>query len=304
MKFPGRKWLRDRLLLRVIRHRDDNAVWFWQQRRIRRAVEAAFAASGPLRLDSELSLGGTWPDAQDPMPVLLAACDEAYFDRFGRFLALSSASRSPGTRVHLHIYEPSPDCIARAEALMKRCSGRLTISHEPPGRNPFGDPIRFYFAAARFAIASRMRRTIAAPIMMVDADGLVVRELTPGFAGFEDADAGFILSPENVAPYRKILASAIYLGATAKAEDFFTRLADGIGLALREAGPYHVDQIGIHYALQWCAANDASPRIQNVDMKWSDSDFASDALIWSTRGPRKARFDELLKSFEEVGRDG
>jgi len=35
-------------------------------------------------------------------------------------------------------------------------------------------------------------------------------------------------------------------------------------------------------------------------MRWSDSDFAPDALIWSTRGPRKVRFEELLSTFKDL----
>ena len=297
----SRKWLRDRLPLRILRHRDDNAVWFWQQNRVRRAIERAFEAAAPLELHGRLDLHGGWPDSDDPRPVLLAACDEAYFDQFAQYLALSSVARSALTRVHLHVYEPSPGCVERGGALAARCGGRLTISHEPPGRNAFGRPIRFYYAAARFAVASRLRQAIRAPILMVDADSLVVKDLAPGFERLAGDEAGFIRQFDSAAPYRQILASAIYLGAgSARAIEFFTRLADGIGLAMARAGPYHVDQIGIHYALSWWAGHGRSLRIHGLDMRWSDSAFGPDALIWSTRGPRKSQFERLLASFEDL----
>lgn len=287
------------LPMRILRARHDNAVWFWQQWHVRRAIRGAFARPAPAELDAQLVLEGDWPDADDPRPIVFAACDEGYFDRFGQHLALSSAARSPGTRVHLHLYEPSQDCLRHAASIVERCGGRLTISREGAARNPFGRPMSFYFAAGRFAVGSRMRKTVRAPILMVDADGLVANDLREGFAELKNIAAGFILQPENDALYRKILASAIYLGTgNAEAEQFFTRLADGIGKALAQGGRYHVDQIGIHYALEWCERLGKGSPITGLDLKWSDYRFAPESLIWSTKGARKGRYEELLAEVE------
>ena len=294
------KWVKETWPGRVYRHWHDNAVWPWQQRRVRSAVETALAAPEPLALQRAIDIAGSWPDADDPRPLLFAACDGRYFERFAKYLAISAMVRSPGTRVHLHIYEPGSARFASAEALTGRWPGRLTISHEPADRNPFGTPSKFYFAAGRFPIAARLRETTSAPIMMVDADGLVVRDLSPGFADFAHSTAGFVRQFESVAPYRQILASAIYLGTDEDARDFFTRLGDAIQLSLQDRGRYHVDQIGIHYALEWRRAHGREVDVQQVDVRWSDSDFAPHALIWSTRGPRKARFEELLASFRDL----
>ena len=297
MKPPFR--FKSSLAMRILRNRHDNAVWFWQQRRVLRSIRRAFVAPTPLALDHQLVLEGGWPDADDPRPVVFAACDEGYFYRFAQHLALSSAARSPGTRVHLHLYEPSPTCLADADQLIRRCAGRLTVSREGPARNPFKRPMSFYFAAGRFAVASRMRKQIKAPILMVDADGLVANDLMDGFAGLSRMEAGFILQPENTALYRKILASAIYLGtAGTEVEEFFTRLADGIGLALAMASRYHVDQIGIHYALEYCSEHRSGPRIEPLGLEWSDYCFDPSSLIWSTKGARKDRYEELLAQVE------
>lgn len=293
--------LRSGLLMRTIRNRHDNAVWWWQQKRVARAVEQAFAAREPLALDGRLTLDGDWPDAADPRPVVLAACDEAYFERFGQHLALSSAAQSPETRVHLHLYAPSAECRSAIDALKARCRGLLTVSSEGLERNPFAVPKSFYYAAGRFAVGSRMRKAIAAPILMVDADGLVAASLAEGFAGLREVEAGFILQPDNDALYRKILASAIYLGTAGdKTAEFFTRLSDGIGLALAQGGDYHVDQIGIHYALEWCRRHFWGPRIRHLDLEWSDYRFAPGSLIWSTKGARKGRYEELLATVETL----
>ncbi len=297
MKPPFR--FKSSLAMRILRNRHDNAVWFWQQRRVLRSMRRAFTARTPIALDQQLVLEGGWPDAADPRPVVFAACDEGYFDRFGQHIALSGAARSPGTRVHLHLYEPSPACLAHADNIIRRCGGRLTVSHEGPARNPFKRPMSFYFASGRFAVASRMCKEIKAPILMVDADGLVANDLTDGFARLTAMEAGFILQPENTALYRKVLASAIYLGTTgAEVQEFFTRLADGIGLALAMGGRYHVDQIGIHYALEYCARHDCGPPIEPLGLEWSDYCFDPNSLIWSTKGARKDRYEELLAQVE------
>jgi hypothetical protein len=291
--------VRASLPFRIFRARHDNAVWIWQQKRVKRAVELAFSRRVPTRLDDALRLSGDWPIADDPRPVVFAACDEGYFYRFGRHLALSSASRSPDTRVHLHVYEPSPSLLEDCAALRTRCGNRLTISHEGLERNPYPEPNAFYYAAGRFAVASRMRRTISAPILMIDADGLVAQDLSAGFAELAGTEAAFVLQPENAALYRKILASAIYLGTNGERTiDFFSRLADGIGAALAQGGRYHVDQIGIHYALEWCRRHHSGPTIEDLDLRWTDYRFAIESLIWSTKGARKGRYEELLQQIE------
>jgi hypothetical protein len=146
-----------------------------------------------------------------------------------------------------------------------------------------------------------MRKNIAAPILMIDADGLVANHLSAGFEGLKGVEAGFILQPENDALYRKILASAIYLGTVGdKTAEFFTRLSDGIGLALAQGGHYHVDQIGIHYALKWCATSNWGPVIHDLDLEWSDYLFRPESLIWSTKGARKGRYEELLATVETL----
>ena len=292
---------RSGLLMRTIRNRHDNAVWWWQQRRVERAVVAAFEAREPLALDARLQLDGDWPDANDVRPVVMAACDEGYFNRFGQHLALSSAAQSPDTRVHLHVYAPSAECRQAIAVLQERCGGRLTVSIEGLERSPFAEPKSFYYAAGRFAVAARMRKSIAAPILMVDADGLVAAPLSEGFAELAGMEAGFILQPDNDALYRKILASAIYLGTVGEqTAEFFTRLSDGIGGALAQGGDYHVDQIGIHYALEWCRANSWGPRVDHLDLKWSDYRFEPGSLIWSTKGARKGRYEELLATVETL----
>lgn len=287
--------LKATLPFRTVRNRHDNAVWFWQQWRVRRAIDEAFRATTPLELDSAIVLEGSWPTAADPRPLVLAASDERYFERFGVHLACSSAARSPATRLHLHLYDPSPAAIEAAAALTAQSGGRLTISHEGPSRNPFGKPESFYFAAGRFAIAARLRRELIAPIMMVDADGLIANDLIAGFDALAGHDAGFILQPDNAARYRRILASAVYLGPGSA--DFFTRLADGIGLALRQRGHYHVDQLGIHYALQRRGALGVTA----LGLEWSDYRFAPDSLIWSAKGARKGQYEALLAASAASG---
>lgn len=288
--------LKRSLPLRTWRNRHDNAVWWWQQARVRRTIDRAFAAIVPARIDEQIATEGSWPAADDRRPLVVAACDETYFERFGIQLARSSALRSPATRVHLHLFAPSVSCVDRAGALAGELGDRLTISREDGSRNPFGRPASFYYAAGRFAIAARLRRTVEAPIMLVDADGLVAADLRQGFDALAGTEAGFILQPQNAANYRKVLASAIYVGIGS--DDFFTRLSDGIGLALAEGGRYHVDQLGIHFALQWRERHGRPLNARQLGLEWSDYKFAPDSLIWSAKGARKDRYAALADALD------
>lgn len=293
------KSLKNSLPVRTVRNRHDNAVWWWQQRKVRRAIEAAFEAAAPRTLDLDVVLDGSWPDSADPRPVVLAACDEAYFQRFAPTLIDSCRRHSPGTRVHLHLYAPSDMARARLARLLGEHDGWVSASTESLARCPFDQPTSFFYAAGRFAVASRLRRTIAAPILMVDVDSLVVNDLGPAFEQLDGLDAAFLFQPRQGPRYRRVRAGAVYLGTGDRSDDFFTRLADGISLALADAGRFHVDQIGMHFALEWCRRHGCLPRSAALDLRWSDYLFDRTSFIWTAKGARKLVYDALAQSLAQ-----
>lgn len=282
--------------MRTIRNRNTEAVWLIQQARVRACVAQSFDGPALGIADAQLRIDGDFPDRNDPAPVLLAACDDRYFRQFGKQLAASCLRFSQAIRVHLHIFEPSAETLGALPHIVDRNGARLTISQEDGSRSPYSEPSKFFYTAARFAVASRLRALIGAPLLVVDVDGLVVNDLSPGFAELGPYDVGLFLRPEFKPNYRKVLAGALYLGRSDAAADFVMRLADAIALALEPKPRFHVDQLILWFALQHRRARDL--KLKPLDSRWIDHEFSPDSFIWTTKGARKEHFERLFQELQ------
>jgi hypothetical protein len=269
----------------------DSPVFPWQLRHISRAVSRAMADRGALSVRP--SLRGTLPDPTDGRPVVLACCDDVYFYRFARQLAFSAVDRSPATRIHLHIYEPGPICIADAEALGKRLHPHLTVSHDGPERNPCGEGPAPYFTGGRFAVAAEILAASPAPLMVIDADGIVRADLAPEFSKIPDCDVGLILRPRRKKPWRRVLACATLFQPTAAGRRLADDLSAAIHLSLQCKPHYHVDQTAMAFLLDAWRQSGLPLRIAELGMTWGDHDFADSSAIWSAKGARKREMEVI-----------
>lgn len=118
---------------------------------------------------------GTWHAPVPGQPVLLAACDGRYLDRFaGDFLA-SITRHGPGSVVHLHVVEPGPGGLDAAARLATEFPNiRLNLSSEP------ANPLRSgaYYACSRFLVAPWISAHWQAPVLITDIDIVFERALT------------------------------------------------------------------------------------------------------------------------------
>lgn len=276
------KWWRDR--------RDSPAFW-WQLRGIREAVRLACAADPPPRLD--ISLDGQLPDINEKSPILLACCDEVYFYRFGRQLAFSMQRHSPAVRIHLHLFDPSPLCIADVEMLVARLGNQLSFSYEGNERNPYVKPHGIFFATGRFAIAGYFADRNRVPVMVIDIDGAVRRDLAEEFAALATYDVGAVFRDPTRMPWRRILACAVYINTTDAARLFAARMGKAMELAVAIQPPYHIDQTTLYYLLDYYSSRPAELSVTDLGRKWCDHKFQEGSLIWSAKGKLKAEFLQM-----------
>lgn len=257
---------------------------FWHRRApIWLRAQAGFRSGLATGRQAGLQLLGDLPKA-DGKPVLLACCDEVYFYRFARDLAASARQTSPGVRMHIHIYEPPSQCINDAAELQRQLGEAMTVSHEPAGRSPYGRPSPFFFTAARFAIAHHILERNRAPILMIDVDGVVCRDLEPEIRALGTWDVGLVLRPEQKRIWRRVLACAVLLNPTDAGRSFATRLAVALERVLRSAPRFHSDQIVMHYLCRYCRRHGEDLRIADLGERWADHEFAPDSLIWTAKG--------------------
>lgn len=277
-------------ILRRWKDRKDNPAYWWQldslRRNVRQSIEVDVAA------DPHLLLEGSMPNATEHSPILLTCCDEHYFYRFARQLLASVQRRSPLTRIHIHIYDPSTLCRVDAEMLEANI-GHLTISYESSKRNPYGRSTPFFFAAARFAVASFLQERVGAPIMLVDTDGFVQRDLSAPLSSLGSVDLGVIRRNPNSLPFRRVLASAVFLGTSDEARLFARRLSNALRLSLADKPNYHVDQTVLHYMLVAYGSLKLKLTVSDLPIAWGDHNFREESLIWSAKGRRKREFSPL-----------
>ena len=266
-----------------------------QLKRIRQGVIKALGAPSPP--GERPRLEGRIPE-KGSTPILLACCDEGYFYKFARQLIISAMLRDLVTRVHIHVYDPSPLCVADAEFLERRFGSRLTISREGPERNPYAAPSPFYYAAGRFAVAAEVAERSGAPLMVIDADGVVRRGMSDAFAKLSAFDIGLHQRANKLKPWRRVLAGAVYVNATEGGRSFIADLSRAIHINLQDRPEHHVDQTVLQYILEEYARRNAGPSIAELGSGWIDSDFSEESLVWSAKGDLKEQFS--LISLEEA----
>lgn len=250
-------------------------IWLGAQAILRGSVTADYAP----RLD----LLGALPDA-DGQPVLLACCDEVYFQRFAHHLAVSACETNAGLHTHVHIYEPSSRCIEDAAKLQRRLGDRLTISYEPPGRSPYKKASKFFFTSGRFAVAHRILDRNRVPVMVIDVDGIVRRDLKAEISSLAEWDVGLILRPYQRRIWRRVLACAVLLNPTPAGRLFSARLAAAVERVLRRTPSFHSDQLLLHYLCEHHRRHGDALRIADLDERWASHDFDPDSLIWTAKG--------------------
>jgi hypothetical protein len=286
------------ILQSLWRERRDNPIFLWRLNSIKENVRLSCEAESCPELD--FAVEGTLPDVNEASPILLACGDEIYFYRFARQLALTMKEHSPSTRFHLHLFEPSALCVADAQMLEARIGKQLSISYETGKRNPYGRPHIVFFAAGRFAIARYLIERNHAPVMVIDIDGRVRRDLTDAFDALKHHDVGVVWRRAQYRPWRTILACAVFLNTTEPARLFAARLAEALRLSLMKQPAYHVDQTTLHYLLHYYSFHHLRLTAANLGLTWCDHQFREGSLIWSAKGKRKADF--LRFDTAEAGR--
>lgn len=271
---------------------------FWHRRiPVWLGTQAVLRGGSTIDYAPRLTLLGDLPNA-DGQPVLLACCDEVYFQRFAHQLAISACETNASLHTHLHIYEPSSRCLVDAAMLQRRLGDRLTISYEPPGRSPYKQASAFFFTSGRFAVAHRILDRNRAPVMVIDVDGIVRRDLESEISSLSEWDVGLILRPYQKRIWRRVLACAVLFNPTPAGRLFSARLAAAVERVLRRTPRFHADQLLLHYLREHCRRHGDALRIVDLGERWADHQFRLDSLIWTAKG--NTRKLELVRMADSV----
>lgn len=177
-----------------------------------------------------------WPDndipAPGPEPIVFAACDGGYMERFGaRFLDVV-AGLGP---VHIHVVNPKPGMI---EAVQSSSGSALFLSHESVSKDRSNSP---YYACARFFAADAVMQRYGRDMLMLDIDLERLTDLDRLFARTRDADISYFAMP-TLMPWLRHHAAFILLRHRPSVRTFLQRFANLLSHQLPDAA-WYVDQL-------------------------------------------------------------
>lgn len=227
---------------------------------------------------------GDHPKAADK-GIILFACNDLYYWRFGITTLLSLEQQEPGAQMHLHLCKPSAETLVNIDKLVRALSQiRLTWTIDDCR---LAARLRFptvYLAAVRFLIARDIGEKTRCPVLCLDIDAIAVR---PVWAVYDDVRSGgdivLIQRPERKQATRKILASAVGFNPTPAGLQFASSLARSLAAAFAPPPLYHVDQMLIFYVMREMVKRGA-PSVADMRQAMADSTFGKDAVFWMPKG--------------------
>ncbi|MDW9973877.1 hypothetical protein GOB98_28900 [Sinorhizobium meliloti] len=220
--------------------------------------------------------------------LILAACDDGYFEKFAVSL-LSSMSVRPETHsIHLHLLKPSEKTIARAEALRNgyanvRLSYTIDLCEDAHTANPTG----IYYTAARFILAPLLLEQGVKRLFIIDVDSVMNKSPWPIIDTMpEDTSAAFVFRPEKRRAWQKILANAVLFKADEVSHLFAERFARALLMNVSRPQEYYVDQVIPFYLIDGGASATRS-RIKCLPNTLNSLEYGEDAAFWTAKGVDK-----------------
>ncbi|MDQ2106357.1 tetratricopeptide repeat protein, partial [Azospirillum isscasi] len=222
-----------------------------------RADDAFFRALPPVEtvLEGMAPLEIRFDPEPEPRtePVVFFCCDDVYFRRFAPALLESLAERMPGATVAVHVVTPSPET---EQAMARwRDDGRLRVgfSADRPDMAGWTDIKRVtYYASARFIRALQWLRRLDRPMMVIDTDARIARDLRSLKTEMAGHDVGFLFDGRRRGPSREITVCFNVYNNTPGGDRFLSLLGAYTAHFLAGAEVYWMlDQMAHYAVLDW-----------------------------------------------------
>jgi len=196
------------------------------------------------------ALSGFDQPIKDSAFVYFVSCDSRYASLFARPLCESLRQNAPGGLLHLHVINPAPDA-ERLIGELERGDDAVMITREVVDLQSL-DALgrRSYYACSRFLLVPDLLRRYARPMIVADADQLVIGPLHHLFE--RGSDLNMIRFDHGVVNFFSLLsASVIVAQPTDRAVRYFDDVRRYIVDLFDGAAPvgWHADQIALAVSL-------------------------------------------------------
>lgn len=215
--------------------------------------------------------------------VVFAGCDSRYFRRFSDAFVNSVAMSGAKAAIHFHIVDLDDDARDHLERLRRR-HPRLGIQATAEATAPgIADADRrTYYACARFLQLPGLLRAYGRPVLMLDIDLVVLRDVGPLLAQLDAEGADIALThgaPHD--PWCRLWADAVLCAASPAAIAAFEAVrAYLLHFLGRGAAVWFLDQVALYAVLGGRFHPDPAPRVLPWPMDVQNGDGAS-CYFWS-----------------------
>jgi tetratricopeptide (TPR) repeat protein len=216
--------------------------------------------------------------------VYFVGCDSRYFLLFGEALATSLVRRAGAPlALHLHLVNPNPAAEALLERLRTKPVLPIVCSRESVDLSALGErQRRTYLSCARYLVLPELLERYAKPMLVADADQLVVADLRPLLRDLAEHDIGLLRNDRMI---HNILAlvSASVLGVNDSRDGrrFVRTLRDTISERMADpAGlSWHLDQASLAVTHLWHSEIRTLPLPEWIMDSTIDPTAAPDSLL-------------------------
>ena len=216
-------------------------------------------------------------------PLIFAAADGVYAERFARDLIGSALSKSPGCDVHLHLMNPGS--YEPEDALRIFPKNRVTWSAEN-----IGPCDKTLYSTRRFVRLAQLLKQAGRLCIAVDVDAIFKGNVLDGLTFPSPFDAVIYRPFDEIMAHQVVKAGFLAVAPTAHGRDFVDFLASYI-LHFEELGisRWFVDQLAMIAAVIWFGKNVADCVVTTAPARMMDwkADDSPDALIWYYKGGQK-----------------
>lgn len=244
--------------------------------------EALDAACVALDFATLPAVQGSLPSAMG-VPLIVASGDPAYVQRYGPDLIRSVGANSPSTDVHIHVVVPGDDQPPALPGDLPTYS----LSWENDSKAN-----RTTFSTRRFVRAAALMRTLDRPLVLIDIDSLVKKDVAAAKSSLPEFDIAMRYRTEEILLNQRVCGGFLALTPSPEAQTFIDAVAAYI-LHFEEAGTatWSLDQMALLAARSRFSGEDTNPAVRITDVPERFLDWrrhSADSVLWTTKGAGKA----------------
>lgn len=231
------------------------------------------------------------PLVHDPAGVVYLSCNYKYFTAFAQPMIVSQKDVAPGTPVHIHIMDVTPEEAQEALAFCRKLAPlRVAISVERPGFSASDMYSRCYYHAVRFIRFYQHLRAYECPLWMMDVDALFNRDPTDMFAQLEGKDVAMRVRPARFEPWNQFNACIVGASTSPASLEYFHLMAAYIGRFYRDKQlQWGIDQLVMYGVYADMADRGTAPTLALLGEREIDYDYRDDGFVWCNSGIAKFR---------------